>query len=138
MRRLGGGGVIEAYQEQAERLADLLFEQLERLGGSDHEQAYILTLVAALLIDRVSELGEVVEFEASDLDDRSALQMATALQAHCGSVQTILDRLAGDPRFGLLPRGTTGLGPLRPRDHRGPAAPRQPRNGHRSDAEPRR
>ena len=124
--------MIEAYQEEAERLADLLLEQLERMDNSEHEQAYVLTLVAERLVGRVAELGEVVEFEARDLDDHAALQMATALQAHCANLQAILDRVAGDPRFGLLPRRNPGVPPPRP--------PRDPgsSNGHAADDPPRR
>ena len=95
--------MIEASQAHAERLTDLLLEQLERLAGSEHEEAYILTLVARHLTRRVSELGEVIESEARDLGDHSALQMATALQAQCASLQKILGQIAVDPRFGLLP-----------------------------------
>jgi hypothetical protein len=95
--------MIEAYQAQAERLTDLVLEQLERLAGSEHEEAYILTLVARDLACRVGELGEVIESEARDLGDNSALQMATALQAQCTSLLKILGQIAVDPRFGLLP-----------------------------------
>ncbi len=96
--------MIEAYQGHAERLADLLLEQLERLAVTEHEEAYVLTLVAERMVGRTAELGEVIEFEARELNDHSALQMATALQSHCGSLQKILDQIAADPRFGLLPR----------------------------------
>ena len=41
----------------------------------------MLTTVARRLIRRTVELGEVIEAEARDLDDRTALQMATAMQA---------------------------------------------------------
>ena len=95
--------MTEIYQGHAERLADLLLDQLERLAGSEHEQAYILTLVARRLACRVGELGEVIESEARDLGDQSALQMATALQAQCASLLKILGQIAVDPRFGLLP-----------------------------------
>ena len=126
--------MIEAYQEQAERLTDLLLEQLERLDGSEHEEAYVLTLVTERLVGRVAELGEVVEFEARNLDDHAALQMATALQAHCASLQAILDRVAGDPRFGLLPRRSRGAIPPRPPFARGSHSG----NGHAADDPGRR
>ena len=113
--------MTEAYQAHAERLADLLLEQLERLAGSEHEEAYILTLVGQHLARRVTELGEVIESEARELDDRSALQMATALQAQCGSLQKILSQIAADPRFGLLPETHGRTSP--------PAPPRLRRNG---------
>ena len=128
--------MIEAYQEQAERLADLLLEQLERIEGSEHEEAYVLTLVVEQLVGRVAELGEVVEFEARDLDDHAALQMATALQAHCASLRTILDQVAGDPRFGLLPRRDRGA--LPPRPPQSPGARGDRPNGHTPDNPARR
>jgi hypothetical protein len=114
--------VIEAYQAHAERLADLLLEQLERLGVTEHEEAYVLTLVAERLVGRTAELGEVIEFEAHELSDQVALQMATALQGHCASLHKILDQIAADPRFGLLPGSTPG--------HNAPRPPRPPTNGH--------
>lgn len=100
--------MIEANQGHAERLADLLFEQLERLGVSEHEEAYVLAHVIGRLAHRAGQLGEVIEAEAGALNDHSALQMATALQAQCGSLRHIVDQIAADPRFGLLPDGRRG------------------------------
>ena len=93
----------DAYRAQAERLAELVLEQLERLELSEHEEACILTSVALQLVRRIVELGEVVESEALDLDDHSALQMATAIGSLGPAVEGLLERIAGDPRFGLLP-----------------------------------
>ena len=109
--------MIEACQSQAERLSELLFEQLEQAADSEHQQAYILTLVARRLARRVGELGEVIESQARELDDRAALQMATALQACCASLHHILDQIAIDPRFGLLP-GTELERPAAPKRRR--------------------
>ena len=93
----------DAYRAQAERLAELVLEQLERLELSEHEEACILTSVALQLVRRIVELGEVVESEALDLDDHSALQMATAIGSLGPAVEGLLERIASDPRFGLLP-----------------------------------
>lgn len=106
--------MIEAHRAHAERLVDLLLEQLERLSGSEHEEAYILTLVAWHVSERVTELGEVIESEARDLDDHAALQMATALQAQYTSVLKILDQIATNPRFGLLPEVDPTIAPPPP------------------------
>jgi hypothetical protein len=99
----GGERLIEGCLAQAERLTDLVLEEVERLDASEHEEAYVLALVARDLARRVAELGEFIEAEAHDLNDRSALQMATALQAQCASLQAILDMIVADPRFGLIP-----------------------------------
>ena len=93
----------DAYRMQAERLAELVLEQLERLELSEHEEACILTAIAQQLVHRLIELGEVVESEALDLDDHSALQMATAIGSLGPAVEQLLDQIASDPRFGLLP-----------------------------------
>lgn len=93
----------DAYRGQADRLADLVLEQLDRLELSEHEEACVLTGIAQQLVRRIVELGEVIESEALDLDDRSALQMATALGALGPAVEGLLERIAEDPRFGLLP-----------------------------------
>ena len=102
----------DAYRAQAERLAELVLEQLERLELSEHEEACILTAIAHQLVRRLVELGEVVESESLDLDDHSALQMATAIGSLGPAVEGLLERIASDPRFGLLP--TRGPRPLRP------------------------
>ena len=102
----------DAYRAQAERLAELVLEQLERLELSEHEEACILTSATLQLVRRIVELGEVVESEALDLDDHSALQMATAIGALGPAVEGLLERIATDPRFGLLPtRGPLALRP---------------------------
>ncbi len=99
----------DAYRMQAERLAELVLEQLERLELTEHEEACILTAITQQLVRRVVELGEVVESEALDLDDHSALQMATAIGSLGPAVEGLLERIASDPRFGLLPtRGPRG------------------------------
>ncbi|MCC6176457.1 MAG: hypothetical protein IT305_14215 [Chloroflexi bacterium] len=95
----------DAQRAHAERLAELLLEQLELLDLTEHEEACILTAVAGGLIRRTVELGEVIEAEARELGDQSALQMATAIQTIGPSAEHLLERLASDPRFGLLPAG---------------------------------
>ena len=77
----GERSVNDAEWAHADRLAELLLEQLESLGLSEYDEALVLTTVARRFIRRTVELGEVIESEASDLDDRSALQMATAIQS---------------------------------------------------------
>jgi hypothetical protein len=109
-----GNGVVESYQGHAEWLADLLVEQLERLGATEHEEAYVLAQVIGRLARRAAQLGEVIEAEAGELDDRSALQMATALQAQCANLQRIVEQIAADPRFGLLPGDRRGRAVRRP------------------------
>ena len=106
--------MVESYQGHAEWLADLLVEQLERLGATEHEEAYVLAQVIGRLARRAAQLGEVIEAEAGELDDRSALQMATALQAQCANLQGIVDQIAADPRFGLLPDDRRGQAIPRP------------------------
>jgi hypothetical protein len=61
------------------------------------------------------ELGEVIESEARELNDLSALQMATALQALGPSVDRTLELIAEHGRFGLQPgREPTRLPPPPP------------------------
>jgi hypothetical protein len=95
--------VNEAEWVHAERLADLLLEQLEYLHLSEHAEATILTAVARRLVRRSVELGEVIESEARELNDLSALQMATALQALGPSLDRTLEIVAEHGRFGLTP-----------------------------------
>ncbi len=101
----------------AERLSDLLLEQLEGLRLSEHTEAAILTHVARRLVQRTVELGEVIESEARELHDLSALQMATAIQALGPAIDRSLEHLAEDGRFGLFPA-------RQPRRLPPPAAPR--------------
>ena len=102
----------EAYRAQAERLAELVLEQLERLELTEHEEACILTSITQQLVHRIVELGEVVESEALDLDDHAALQMATAIGSLGPAAEQLLERIASDSRFGLLPsRGPRALRP---------------------------
>ncbi len=95
--------MTDVYEAHAERLSDLLLEQLERLGATEHEEAFVLALVAQHLVRRAGELGEVIEFEARELNDLSALQMATAIQALGPAIDRTLEHLAEDGRFGLMP-----------------------------------
>jgi hypothetical protein len=95
--------VNEAEWTHADRLAELLLEQLESLWLSEHEEAAILTAVARLLVRRSVELGEVIESEARELNDLSALQMATALQALGPSAERTLELIGEHGRFGLHP-----------------------------------
>ena len=80
-----------------------MLEQLEHLELSEHEEACILTGIAQQLLQRIVELGEVIESEALDLDDHAALQMATAIGALGPAAEGLLERIASEPRFGLLP-----------------------------------
>ena len=93
----------EAEWMHAERLAEMLLEQLESLRLSEHAEAMILTAVARRLVRRTVELGEVIEGEARELNDLSALQMATATQALGPAIDRLLEHLAEDGRFGLMP-----------------------------------
>jgi len=93
----------ESEWAHADRLADLLLEQLEHLRLSEHAEAAILIAVARQLVQRSVELGEVIEGEARELNDLSALQMATALQALGPAIDRSLEHLAEDGRFGLFP-----------------------------------
>lgn len=93
----------EAEWAHAERLAEMLLEQLESLRLSEHVEATILTTVARRLVRRTVELGEVIESEARELNDLSALQMATAIQALGPAIDRSLEHLAEDGRFGLMP-----------------------------------
>ena len=93
----------ETEWAHADRLADLLLEQLEQLRLSEHTEAAILIAVARQLVRRSVELGEVIEAEARELNDLSALQMATALQALGPAIDRSLEHLAEDGRFGLFP-----------------------------------
>ena len=105
----------EAEWAHADRLAELLLEQLESLWLTEHEEAAILTAVARRLVHRSVELGEVIESEARELNDLSALQMATALQALGPSVDRTLELIAEHGRFGLHPgREPTRLPPPPP------------------------
>ena len=105
----------EAEWAHAERLAEMLLEQLETLRLSEHVEATILTAVARRLVCRVVELGEVIEGEARELSDLSALQMATAIQALGPAIERSLEHLAEDGRFGLMPtRQPTRLPPPPP------------------------
>ena len=108
----------DAEWAHAERLAEILLEQLEALRLSEHAEATILTSVARRLVRRTVELGEVIESEARDLDDLSALQMATAIQALGPAIERTLEHLAEDGRFGLMPsRRPTRLPPPPPMQH---------------------
>ena len=125
----GKRALNEAEWAHAERLAEMLLEQLESLRLSEHAEATILTAVARRLVRRTVELGEVIESEARELNDLSALQMATAIQALGPAIDRTLEHLAEDGRFGLMPgRPPTMLQPSAsaPRDrsdrHRRPAA----------------
>ncbi|MGE3911409.1 MAG: hypothetical protein AB7K36_18775 [Chloroflexota bacterium] len=93
----------EAEWAHAERLAELLLEQLVSLQVSEHAEATILTAVARRLVRRTIELGEVIESEARDLEDVSALQMATALQALGPVIDQALEQVEANSRFGLMP-----------------------------------
>jgi hypothetical protein len=99
----------------ADRLADLVLEQLEILGLSEYDEAWVLTAVARQLVRRTVELGEVIESEARDLNDLSALQMATAIQVLGPAADRVLEELERHGRFGLAPS---------PQPTRLPAAPR--------------
>lgn len=93
----------EAEWSHAERLADLLLERLESLRLPEHEEATILTAIARRLVRRTVELGEVIENEARELNDLSALQMATALQALGPCIEQSLELIETHRRFGLMP-----------------------------------
>lgn len=95
--------VNEAEWAHAERLAELLLEQLEALRLSEHAEATILTAVARRLVRRTVELGEVIESEARELNDLSALQMATAVQAVGPAIDQALEQVESHGRFGLMP-----------------------------------
>jgi len=102
----------EAEWAHAERLAEMLLEQLESLRLSEHAEATILTAVARRLVRRTVELGEVIEGEARELNDLTALQMATAIQSLGPAIDRTLEHLAEDGRFGLMPaRHPTRLPP---------------------------
>ena len=103
---LSSGGqqaVNDAEWAHADRLAELLFEQLESLRLSEHTEATILTTVAQRLVRRTVELGEVIESEARELNDLSALQMATTLQTLGPAADRTLELMAEHARFGLHP-----------------------------------
>lgn len=93
----------EIERAHAERLAELLLEQLEALRLSEHTEAAILVQVARRLVQRTAELGEVIEVEAREVNDAAALQMATALQVLGPTIDRALEHLAEDGRFGLFP-----------------------------------
>ena len=105
----------EAEWAHAERLADMLLEQLESLRLSEHAEATILTSIARRLVRRTVELGEVIESEARELNDLSALQMATALQALGPAIDRSLEHMAEDGRFGLMPSRQPARLPQLPR-----------------------
>jgi len=87
----------------ADRLADLVLEQLEMLGLSEYDEAWVLTSVARQLVRRTVELGEVIESESRDLNDLTALQMATAVQVLGPAADRVLEQLERHGRFGLAP-----------------------------------
>ncbi len=121
----------EAEWAHAERLAELLLEQLETLRLSEHAEALILATVARRLVQRTVELGEVIEGEARELNDLSALQMATAVQALGPSIDESLGLMTDHGRFGLMPsRQPTRLPAPPPHEQEAtgtdnPPAPRQ-------------
>ena len=100
----------------ADRLAELLLEQLEALGLSEYDEALVLTTIARRFIRRTVELGEVIEAEARDLDDSSALQMATAMQAVGPAADRVLEVLEQHARFGLTPSREPARMPAPPWD----------------------
>jgi len=110
--------VNEAEWAHAERLAEMLLEQLEFLELSEHAEATILTTVARRLVRRTIELAEVIEGEARGLNDRRALPMATSVQALGPAIERSLEHMAEDGRFGLMPsREPTRLPPPPPSPH---------------------
>jgi hypothetical protein len=117
--------VNDAERVHADRLAELLLEQLETLGLSEYDEAQVLATVARRLIRRTVELGEVIEAEARDLDDRSALQMATAMQVLGPAADRVLAEMEEHARFGLTPtREPTPLPPPPPWQGAEPPPPR--------------
>jgi hypothetical protein len=127
----------------ADRLADLVLEQLEMLGLSEYDEAWVLTSVARQLVRRTVELGEVIESEAHDLNDLSALQMATAVQALGPAADRVLEQLERHGRFGLAPSPEPTRLPAPPRAQKSsatgtddeppqPPRPLYPRPGRRS------
>lgn len=101
--RGGGYPVNEVEWAHADRLAELVLEQVEMLGLSEYDEAWVLTMVARQLIRRTVELGEVIESEAGELNDLSALQMATAIQALGPAADRVLEQMERHGRFGLAP-----------------------------------
>lgn len=93
----------EVEWAHADRLAELVLEQLEILGLSEYDEAWVLTMVARQLVRRTVELGEVIESEAGELHDLSALQMATAVQALGPAADRVLEQMERHGRFGLAP-----------------------------------
>jgi hypothetical protein len=117
--------VNDPERAHADRLAELLLEQLESLGLSEYDEALVLATVARRLIHRTVELGEVIEAEARELDDRSALQMATAMQVLGPAADRVLQELEQHARFGLTPTcEPTMLPPSPPWQGAAPPAPR--------------
>jgi hypothetical protein len=114
--------VNDAEWAHAERLGDMLLEQLESLRLSEHAEATILASVARRLVQRTVELGEVIEGEARELNDVSALQMATALQVLGPAIDRSLQHLMEDGRFGLMPGPQLTRLPSAPAPHRGTEA----------------
>ena len=133
----------EAEWAHADRLAELVLEQVEILGLSEYDEAWVLTMVSRQLIRRAVELGEVIESEARELNDLSALQMATAVQALGPAADRVLEQLERHGRFGLAPSSVPTRLPPPPRTHEAsatgtddepPQSPRPlfPRPGRRS------
>lgn len=118
----------ESEWSHADRLAELLLEQVELLRLSEHAEACILTAVARRLVRRTVELGEVIEAEAREIDDLSALQMATSLQALGPAIDKALEQVSEHGRFGLVP---SSRGPQRM-----PAAPWAAEEATGTDDEP--
>jgi hypothetical protein len=110
----GEHAVNDAERAHADRLAELLLEQLELLGLSEYDEAQVLTTVSRRLLRRMVELGEVIESEARDLDDRGALQMATAMQVLGPAADRVLQQLEEHARFGLSPTREPTLLPSPP------------------------
>jgi len=95
--------VNDAEWAHADRLAELVLEQVETLDLSEYDQAWLLTMVARQLVRRTVELAEVIEAEARDLNDLSALQMATAVQVLGPATDQVLEQMERHRRFGLAP-----------------------------------
>jgi len=109
--------VSDSERAHADRLAELVLEQVERLGVSEYDEASVLTMVARQLIRRTVELGEVIEAEARDLNDMSALQMATAVQVLGPATDQVLEQMERHSRFGLAPSPEPTRLPMPPHEH---------------------
>jgi hypothetical protein len=101
--RGGGHSVNEVEWAHADRLAELVLEQIEMLDLSEYGESWVLTIVARQLIRRTVELGEVIEAEARELNDLTALQMATAMQSLGPAADRVLEEMERHSRFGLAP-----------------------------------